>query len=1280
LQLDFLKRTRKRMSDTKHIDTFIDNNATSTIIKRGKQIYKANEWSLDSIDLDNKKMTFRMDSSSRDEDYQVEITNYNIETLDSSCTCPYDWGPMCKHEVAALMVVKQELGNGTLSSNKEEQISNVAVATVEQKKVELQNFTTIPLKNISGLLTLSNTNSRFVSRGETFVKFGYVSKLLVEDLQTIVHVTDGVKQFNVNFKRTQDESLLTTCTCQKTEYNLCEHKVAALLYIRQLKGEHFFEYLRDYSDDKAKLLEDYGYKLTDEWEDKFQFYFHEGDVKIKVKDPTILQISKPSYWNKLAASIAQPTKPIPLLSSKQQSATQDLTLGFGIVFTKSDTDVPGFEIKHLVGKTNIDGNQFKSNLAFLEDWDVSEQYVFFDKEVQAINEKLRWLNIQKIAERLNKSAMQFYFTRTNEPDFIQVQQHILALLNDLQPLIVNYITGIVIPGNGKDISNFTELNWSKESIEPKFTFVEEDVFFNLSLQLFYQDQEIAFADVQKIGFLFYKYHDELLLVDSVHTAILLEAFKKQSNIRIHQSQFFDFYNALLQPLMRQHAVDIQVNFTTEKVSRAAKKVLYITEAEDMLIFTPKIQYGTHEVIPNGQETILEKKEDVDNVILEIERDYEVEKEYLDLLCGLHPVFSKESNVGVYPISTYDVLKKSWFFIAFEKLREADIEIFGFEDLQQFKYNTNRPDFSIISSSGIDWFDVKIKVSFGEQIVDLKVIKRAILRNENYVRLGDGTLGLLPEEWLKQNETLFKIADVKGDKLQVSKLHFSLIDALYEGTDEENTLSNEIFEKKQKLLSFDKMGNYEVPIEVQADLRDYQESGFNWMCFLHEFGWGGCLADDMGLGKTLQILTFLQHIKNQSNTQRPNLVILPTSLIFNWQNEIEKFCPDLTYIIHRGSDRNRNPEVFNDYDLILTTYGILVRDIELLTDYMFNYIILDESQAIKNPNSKRYKAVRLLKSYNRIALTGTPVENNTFDLFAQMNFLNPGLLGSLQFFKEEFSKPIDRGGDKEKVTQLKKMVFPFLLRRTKKQVASELPEKTESIIYCEMGTKQRKVYEAYKDLYREKILSKMDNEGLNKSRFFILEGLMKLRQICDAPELVGNIQGISNAPSVKIDLLTEHVQEKTGNHKILIFSQFVKMLKLIRGNLDNLGVDYEYLDGSTAPNARAQGVERFQNDDNCRVFLISLKAGGFGLNLTAADYVYLVDPWWNPAVEMQAIDRTHRIGQHKNVFAYKLICKDSIEEKVVVLQNKKKKLVTDLISAEGSFYKSLDRNDIEALFS
>ena len=542
---------------------------------------------------------------------------------------------------------------------------------------------------------------------------------------------------------------------------------------------------------------------------------------------------------------------------------------------------------------------------------------------------------------------------------------------------------------------------------------------------------------------------------------------------------------------------------------------------------------------------------------------------------------------------------------------------------------------------------------------------------------DGSLGILPEEWLKKYALLFRVGDGKAGNMKLSKYHFSVIEELYLQRDEEE-LFFQLEEKYERLRENHSIKPIPAPAHLKEILRPYQESGFQWLNYLREVRWGGILADDMGLGKTLQALSFLHQLKQENGTLKA-MVVCPTTLLFNWQNEITKFTPGLTFYIHHGGTRNRDSLLNDKIDVIITTYGTLRSDIRQLVEIPFDYVILDESQAIKNPSSKVTRAAGLLKATNRLCLSGTPLQNNTFDIYAQMNFLNPGMLGSIEFFKQEFSVPIDKFGEKEQKDHLRKLLYPFILRRTKEQVARDLPEKQEMVLFCEMGEEQRKIYDAYRNDYRDKILGVVEEQGIQKSQLTILQGLMKLRQICDSPAIVKEEERFPNV-SVKLEEIGREITENISNHKALIFSQFLGMLALIKEKMKELGVVYEYFDGSSSVQERERAIRRFQEDDECRVFLISLKAGGVGLNLTAADYVYIVDPWWNPAVEQQAIDRTHRIGQTKNIFAYRMICTDTVEDKILKLQERKRNLARDLITDDEGFVKSLTREDVEYLFS
>jgi SNF2 family DNA or RNA helicase len=404
--------------------------------------------------------------------------------------------------------------------------------------------------------------------------------------------------------------------------------------------------------------------------------------------------------------------------------------------------------------------------------------------------------------------------------------------------------------------------------------------------------------------------------------------------------------------------------------------------------------------------------------------------------------------------------------------------------------------------------------------------------------------------------------------------------------------------------------------------------------------------------------------------------MPTSLVYNWMNEAKKFAPKLKIHAHTGTFRNKDIEIFSNYDVVITTYGISRVDIEILKSFFYEYIILDESQNIKNPASKSFKSVKTLKSKHKLILSGTPVENTVNDLWTQMSFINPGLLGSQSLFYTEFVIPIEKKKDEEKASKLQALIKPFVLRRTKTQVATELPPKTENLFYCQMSEEQKEYYEEIKSEYRNELLLNLENGGFKKSQVQVLQGLTKLRQIANHPRMIDEDYTGDSGKFENVIHTLENVLSR--GHKVLVFSQFVRHLAIYRKYFDSEKTPYAYLDGATAK--RGEVVKEFQSNKDIKLFLISIKAGGVGLNLTEADYVFILDPWWNPAVEQQAIDRTHRIGQNKNVFIYKFITKDTVEEKILALQNRKRKVAESLITTEESFVKSLTVKDIEDILN
>jgi superfamily II DNA or RNA helicase len=577
-------------------------------------------------------------------------------------------------------------------------------------------------------------------------------------------------------------------------------------------------------------------------------------------------------------------------------------------------------------------------------------------------------------------------------------------------------------------------------------------------------------------------------------------------------------------------------------------------------------------------------------------------------------------------------------------------------------------------SGIDWFELHGLVDFGEGLTaPLPRLLEAVRQGRTTITLDDGSEGMVPEEWLRRFARIVSAGEESGDHVRFRISQAALLDAAL-ATQPSVSFDERFLLARAELATLD--GGL-TPLEPAASfvgqLRDYQRDALGWFAFLRKFGFGGCLADDMGLGKTVMVLAWLDRLRATREAKAPSLVVVPRSVVFNWIDEAARFSPALKVLDFSGA--GRSVERVHGHHLVLTTYGTLRRDALLLKDVEFEYAILDEAQAVKNANTAGSKAARLLHAKHRLALSGTPIENHLGELWSLFDFLNPGMLGTSASFARHGVAAARR--DSTALDVLSRGVRPFILRRTKAQVAPELPQRSELTIRCELQGTQRELYDELRDHYRAMLLNRILREGMQKSKMQILEALLRLRQAACHPGLVDPRR--AGGPSAKFDALLPQLAElREEGHKCLVFSQFTSLLALLRERLDADQVVYEYLDGKTRD--REAHVKRFQEDPACGVFLISLKAGGLGLNLTAAEYVFLLDPWWNPAVEAQAIDRAHRIGQTRHVFAYRLLAADTVEDKIVELQQTKRELADAIVRADTGLLSDLRPEDLEVLLS
>lgn len=1075
------------------------------------------------------------------------------------------------------------------------------------------------------------------------------------DFAVFADTTISMSSQVVTITQTADRVLLS-CTCMAAVNSLCEYQAKVLYNImnRQPLRLFFDKPLRH-----KKLKEfaaDYGLENEIHLDDHFQLDYVKGSLEISPRVKALFPINKKTKLELGEALLPAKEWPLPVSSGLMKKDLKTI-----VVFSQhrfySHLTVSLYE-----GNASRDG-KIKNPLKHVDPSDL-----IWTSESSA---ELKFLNgILKFQNNYNAEA--------SESDL----EGLKALARNPLGLDIYMHDTKVSPNISASSIDLVKLKVL--GIDLVLSVSEKGDFYEVSGVLMLEDQSLALENLVIKHHYFIQLDKNLYLIDNLAFLRVIDFFKKHyDKMLIHRSKFDDFYGSILSKLEEK----VKINYSYLKPATKTQieekgydleneQLIYLSESEDFVLITPVMRYSNTEIPVLSRKQIIAK--DKYGNTFTLRRNEEEELQFISNITRQHPFFEEqldgEMKMDCFYMHRKHFLDIGWFLDAFEAWRSKGITIMGFNKLSNNHLSQYKADISIKVISGIDWFETVAKVAYNGEAISLKHLHKSIRNKSKFIKLDDGTMGILPDEWVEKFTSYFNAGEVVEDRIHTHKINYNRVAELYEEQLFDEAVKDQLAMYRGKLSGPESITPVKIPETLNAGLRAYQHDGVNWLNFLDDFNFGACLADDMGLGKTIQIIAFIltQREKQAHNT---NLVVVPASLIFNWQAEVAKFAPSIKIRTIYGADRLKDIHEFDQYELILTSYGTLLADIRFLKAYRFNYVFLDESQNIKNPDSQRYKAVRLLQSRNKVALTGTPIENNTFDLYGQLSFACPGLLGSKQQFKELYSVPIDQFKDSRRATELQQRISPFILRRTKEQVAKELPDKTEMVIYCEMGTEQREVYEAAVQDIKDYIEGVAEDE-LQKSSMHILQGITRLRQICNSAELLKDDKFYGNASS-KMETLLEQIESKSPHHKILVFSQFVGMLDLIRKALQEKGIAHEYLTGQTRN--RAAVVTSFQENPEVRVFLISLKAGGVGLNLTRADYVYIVDPWWNPAVENQAIDRTYRIGQEKNVVAVRLICPDTIEEKIMKLQNTKKDLVGDLIKTESSIYKNLSKKDLLGLF-
>ncbi len=1245
-----------------HLIKYVYTNGTDEVIRRGKKIHATGNVELIEYDELFETVSFRIKDDSYATYYKVNVQKFrDPKALSVRCSCPYNLGDICRHEAAALIQLQELLDRNLL---KAEQVTYN------------QSHTVVKMKQIDGKTLRLLCSPEVYDAAGTWLETHKAVIQSASDETVKATVTLEDTEYPVVIRKNEERNFDTSCPYPDSSHPLCLPKVIVFMQLLHKSGPYYFDTIRNWDKEKNKLLEAYGYSLTDELKGKFEFSYKEGKPFLRVLDSSIKRVNP--------ATIPARPKPVEVKELVEEEPELTLAAGhrLGVVFNFNHPSYPGFLLEAISGESNDQQTGFAGKVEKLELSKFVNTDKFSEPDKQLVF-ALRKTQDQEVNKYLNR----------NSP-FSGIWENIVhaegeELPEDTKALIIEYLhprlrklfseqaeNPFVYFLNGHKpfkTSNLEPVNLSPDAIAPFFRVSPQKEFIEIRCFARITGQPIDLMQNKCSSQVLFFHNNNLYNWNKPEDIMLLTGFR-DGRLLIPRADWPMHLRKTILPLQQEYQVEFDPELVKEIKSGDPEKKLLLQEKGEYLLFQPVFSYKGFETSSTGKDLLMVP--DGDKVLL-IQRNREKETAFINQLKSLHSAFIEPQGSGGMALRGSDVLKNNWFFLFMDAMQEMKVTVMGFEALKNFRFNTARPQTKIHISSNTDWFDARVDILFGEQKVTIADVKKALANKQQFVSLNDGTLGVLPDEWVKRYSLLFRVGEGKSNELRLSRYHLSVIDELYENRNEEELIIH-LEKKYEQLREFKTIREIDPPAHLTPILRPYQVHGFHWLNYLHEVNWGGILADDMGLGKTVQALSFLHHYKSHYGKLKA-MVVCPTTLIFNWENEIGKFAPGITYVIHHGGERMRDRDALSKYDVIITTYGTLRSDIKMFIEIPFDYVVLDESQAIKNPASKVTKAACLLRARHRLCMSGTPLQNNTFDIFAQMNFLNPGMLGSIEFFRQEFAIPIDKFGEPERKDHLRKLLYPFILRRTKEQVARDLPEKTETILFCEMEEEQRKVYDAYRNDYRDKILGTIESQGIQKSQLTILQGLMKLRQICDSPTILNETEKYPNH-SIKLDELAREISENIGNHKALVFSQFLGMLGLIREKLKELGIPFEYFDGSTSAVDREKAIRGFQDNETTRVFLISLKAGGVGLNLTAADYVYIVDPWWNPAVEQQAIDRTHRIGQTKNIFAYRMICKDSIEDKILKLQERKRLLAKDLIADDDGFVKTLSREDVEYLFS
>nr|MBA3675195.1 SNF2 helicase associated domain-containing protein [Chitinophagaceae bacterium] len=994
-----------------HLIKYIYNTGTDEVIRRGKKIHAFGYVELMENDALMNDITFRVRDDSYTTFYKVHIQKYNdAKTLMLRCSCPYNLGDICRHEAAALFQLQDLVDKNLLGSHE---------AIVYKQKHTIAKMKYIDLKTVRMLAGLNNyAIAEEIQRGTK----ANIVKATNEKVEATLEY--NAEKNKLVIQKNEEKNFDTSCTCDEKEHALCAHKTALFLQMLNSYGPHYFDSIRNWDKEKNKLLEAYGYNLAEDLKGKFEFAYKEGKPFLRVMDPSIKRLAPASNARPVVAMVKEETVETETISTTQK---------IGIVFNTNERSFPLFSIDVIQGEADEEAKKFISNVAKADLTKFINTDIFSEQDKQLLQQvrKIQSSEVNKYLDR-NSPFSGFWENIIHDEKDALPEETKALMVEYLHPKLKkifeenssNPLVFYLPPGTNFKTENLKEVSLSTEALSPVFKIAAKNGHYELSCAVKIDGQATQLTKNEWGSSLLFLYNHTFYQWQKPEDVLNAEKYFNKPVI-LSKNNWAEQYRQIVLPLTKEYKVEFDKSLIKEIKEGDPEVRLMLIEKGEYLMFQPLFSYKGFETKANDKEVIIIPEGEK---VLLVHRNKEAENKFISKLEGLHSLFVRPPDGNSLVLKGTDVLKNNWFFLFVDAMKELKVPVHGFEALKNFRFNTAKPSTHIHVSSGLDWFDAKVELAFGDQRIGIIDIKKALANKQSFVQLSDGTLGILPDEWIKKYSLLFKVGEGKSNQLRLSKFHLSVIDDLYEKRDEKE-LSFELDAKYERLRNYKSIPEINVPDGLQDILRPYQTSGYHWLNYLNDVGWGGILADDMGLGKTVQALTMLRHYKEAHGALKA-MVVCPTTLIYNWENEIKKFTPQLTYRIHHGSIRTRDTEELEQSNIIITTYGTLRSDIQVLSKTFFDYIILDESQAIKNPGSKVAKAACLLIAKNRLCMSGTPLQNNTFDIFAQMNFLNPGLLGTMEFFRNEFATPIDKFGEQEQKDHLRKLLYPFILRRTK----------------------------------------------------------------------------------------------------------------------------------------------------------------------------------------------------------------------------------------------------------